>query len=285
MTSREERGRERTVGDEELEGLRESEAGDVVVDEVVGVADGVVFLGSGEGGERGSGVERGGCVDGVVDCTGDGIIDGIVDGIIIVVIVTIIIAIDGDIFDIAINNAAFTLLILLSYHDHFTLHLLFLLLSLLHHHVHQRRHVNQRRTRTRLLHRCLLRTQRAVDCPIVQHLPRIPLRVDERMVLVVVVVRMRQRVQLRQRQVTRRVHQRRMSLRYRRTRVHARSHRRRRLLVAVLQKQKQLHLVGLREKHTLAIQRRPSCRSRASRTGRSSAGCACESPSAGCGGP
>ena len=58
--SRGERGGEATVGDEELQGLREGEADDVVVDEVVGVADGVVLLGSGEGGEGGAGVERGG---------------------------------------------------------------------------------------------------------------------------------------------------------------------------------------------------------------------------------
>lgn len=64
--SRGERGGEATVGDEELQGLREGEADDVVVDEVVGVADGVVLLGSGEGGEGGAGVERGGAGEGVV---------------------------------------------------------------------------------------------------------------------------------------------------------------------------------------------------------------------------
>ena len=57
-------------------------------------------------------------------------------------------------------------------------------------------------------------------------------------------MRVRQRVQLRQRQVARRVHQRRVALGHRRTRVHARS-RRCGVLVAVLQKQQQLHLVGL----------------------------------------
>lgn len=247
MTSRRERGRERTVGDEELQGLRESEAGEVVVDEVVGVADGVVFLGSGEGGQRGAGVERGGGLEGC---------GGIVVVVVVVLIVlfflllthfvTILLTIITSLLLIIISLITTSLLITLTLHNNdLTSHLL---LPLLHHHIHQRRHVNQRGTRTRLLHRRLLRAQRTVDRPLVQHLPRVPLRVDERVVLVVVVVCVRQRVQLRQRQVARRVHQRRMALRHWRTRAHTRRRGRRRLLVAVLQKQQQLHLVGLRER-------------------------------------
>ena len=196
--SRGERGGEATVGDEELQGLREGEADDVVVDEVVGVADGVVLLGSGEGGEGGAGVERGGAGEGVV---GDIVWNSIGD----------IVWNSGDIVGDTIGNSSHLLAIIstshllsiilftthsliittLPHHYHLTLHLPSSLLFLLHHHIHQRRHVHQRRTRTRLLHRRLLRPQRTVNRPIIQHLPRVPLRVDERVVLVVVMMRVR----------------------------------------------------------------------------------------------
>ena len=209
MMSRGERGGEATVGDEELQGLREGEADDVVVDEVVGVADGVVLLGSGEGGEGGAGVERGGAGEGVVvwnsigDIVGDTIGDIVGD--------TIGNSIISDIVGDTIGNSSHLLAIIstshllsiilftthsliittLPHHYHLTLHLPSSLLFLLHHHIHQRRHVHQRRTRTRLLHRRLLRPQRTVNRPIIQHLPRVPLRVDERVVLVVVMMRVR----------------------------------------------------------------------------------------------
>ena len=217
--SRGERGGEATVGDEELQGLREGEADDVVVDEVVGVADGVVLLGSGEGGEGGAGVERGGAGEGVV---GDIVWNSIGDivwnsvGDIVwnsgdIVGDTIGNSIISDIVGDTIGNSSHLLAIIstshllsiilftthsliittLPHHYHLTLHLPSPLLFLLHHHIHQRRHVHQRRTRTRLLHRRLLRPQRTVNRPIIQHLPRVPLRVDERVVLVVVMMRVR----------------------------------------------------------------------------------------------
>lgn len=221
--SRGERGGEATVGDEELQGLREGEADDVVVDEVVGVADGVVLLGSGEGGEGGAGVERGGAGEGVVgdivwnsigdivwnsgDIVGDTIRNSVGD----IVGDTIGNSIISDIVGDTIGNSSHLLAIIstshllsiilftthsliittLPHHYHLTLHLPSSLLFLLHHHIHQRRHVHQRRTRTRLLHRRLLRPQRTVNRPIIQHLPRVPLRVDERVVLVVVMMRVR----------------------------------------------------------------------------------------------
>ena len=219
MMSRGERGGEATVGDEELQGLREGEADDVVVDEVVGVADGVVLLGSGEGGEGGAGVERGGAGEGVV---GDIVWNSIGDivwnsvGDIVwnsgdIVGDTIGNSIISDIVGDTIGNSSHLLAIIstshllsiilftthsliittLPHHYHLTLHLPSSLLFLLHHHIHQRRHVHQRRTRTRLLHRRLLRPQRTVNRPIIQHLPRVPLRVDERVVLVVVMMRVR----------------------------------------------------------------------------------------------
>ena len=228
MMSRGERGGEATVGDEELQGLREGEADDVVVDEVVGVADGVVLLGSGEGGEGGAGVERGGAGEGVVvwnsvgdvvwnsigdiawnsgDIVGDTIRNSVGD----IVGDTIGNSIISDIVGDTIGNSSHLLAIIstshllsiilftthsliittLPHHYHLTLHLPSSLLFLLHHHIHQRRHVHQRRTRTRLLHRRLLRPQRTVNRPIIQHLPRVPLRVDERVVLVVVMMRVR----------------------------------------------------------------------------------------------
>ena len=239
MMSRGERGGEATVGDEELQGLREGEADDVVVDEIVGVADGVVLLGSGEGGEGGAGVERGGAGEGVVgdivwnsigdivwnsvgdvvwnsigdivwnsgDIVGDTIRNSVGD----IVGDTIGNSIISDIVGDTIGNSSHLLAIIstshllsiilftthsliittLPHHYHLTLHLPSSLLFLLHHHIHQRRHVHQRRTRTRLLHRRLLRPQRTVNRPIIQHLPRVPLRVDERVVLVVVMMRVR----------------------------------------------------------------------------------------------
>ena len=217
--SRGERGGEATVGDEELQGLRAGEADDVVIDEVVGVADGVVLLGSGEGGEGGAGVERGGAGEGVV---GDIVWNSIGDivwnsvGDIVwnsgdIVGDTIGNSIISDIVGDTIGNSSHLLAIIstshllsiilftthsliittLPHHYHLTLHLPSPLLFLLHHHIHQRRHVHQRRTRTRLLHRRLLRPQRTVNRPIIQHLPRVPLRVDERVVLVVVMMRVR----------------------------------------------------------------------------------------------
>ena len=215
--SRGERGGEATVGDEELQGLREGEADDVVVDEVVGVADGVVLLGSGEGGEGGAGVERGGAGEGVVgdivwnsigDIVGDTIGNSIISDIVGDTIGNSIISdIVGDTIGnsshlLAITSTSHLLSIILftthsliittlPHHYHLTLHLPSSLLFLLHHHIHQRRHVHQRRTRTRLLHRRLLRPQRTVNRPIIQHLPRVPLRVDERVVLVVVMMRVR----------------------------------------------------------------------------------------------
>ena len=217
MMSRGERGGEATVGDEELQGLREGEADDVVVDEVVGVADGVVLLGSGEGGEGGAGVERGGAGEGVVgdivwnsigDIVGDTIGNSIISDIVGDTIGNSIISdIVGDTIGnsshlLAITSTSHLLSIILftthsliittlPHHYHLTLHLPSSLLFLLHHHIHQRRHVHQRRTRTRLLHRRLLRPQRTVNRPIIQHLPRVPLRVDERVVLVVVMMRVR----------------------------------------------------------------------------------------------
>lgn len=224
--SRRERGGEATVGDEELQGLREGEADDVVVDEVVGVADGVVLLGSGEGGEGGAGVERGGAGEGVVgdivwNSIGDIVWNSVGDvvwnsvGDIVwnsgdIVGDTIRNSV-GDIVGDTIGNSSHLLAIIstshllsiilftthsliittLPHHYHLTLHLPSSLLFLLHHHIHQRRHVHQRRTRTRLLHRRLLRPQRTVNRPIIQHLPRVPLRVDERVVLVVVMMRVR----------------------------------------------------------------------------------------------
>ena len=217
MRSRGERGGEATVGDEELQGLREGEADDVVVDEVVGVADGVVLLGSGEGGEGGAGVERGGAGEGVVvwnsigDIVWNSIGDIVGDTIGDIVGDTIGNSIISDIVGDTIGNSSHLLAIIstshllsiilftthsliittLPHHYHLTLHLPSSLLFLLHHHIHQRRHVHQRRTRTRLLHRRLLRPQRTVNRPIIQHLPRVPLRVDERVVLVVVMMRVR----------------------------------------------------------------------------------------------
>lgn len=224
--SRGERGGEATVGDEELQGLREGEADDVVVDEVVGVADGVVLLGSGEGGEGGAGVERGGAGEGVVgdivwnsigdivwNSVGDVVWNSIGDNVWNsgdIVGDTIRNSV-GDIVGDTIGNSSHLLAIIstshllsiilftthsliittLPHHYHLTLHLPSSLLFLLHHHIHQRRHVHQRRTRTRLLHRRLLRPQRTVNRPIIQHLPRVPLRVDERVVLVVVMMRVR----------------------------------------------------------------------------------------------
>ena len=221
--SRGERGGEATVGDEELQGLREGEADDVVVDEVVGVADGVVLLGSGEGGEGGAGVERGGAGEGVVGDivwnsigdivwnSGDIVCDTIRNSVGDIVGDTIGNSIISDIVGDTIGNSSHLLAITstshllsiilftthsliittLPHHYHLTLHLPSSLLFLLHHHIHQRRHVHQRRTRTRLLHRRLLRPQRTVNRPIIQHLPRVPLRVDERVVLVVVMMRVR----------------------------------------------------------------------------------------------
>ena len=215
--SRGERGGEATVGDEELQGLREGEADDVVVDEVVGVADGVVLLGSGEGGEGGAGVERGGAGEGVVvwnsigDIVWNSIGDIVGDTIGDIVGDTIGNSIISDIVGDTIGNSSHLLAIIstshllsiilftthsliittLPHHYHLSLHLPSSLLFLLHHHIHQRRHVHQRRTRTRLLHRRLLRPQRTVNRPIIQHLPRVPLRVDERVVLVVVMMRVR----------------------------------------------------------------------------------------------
>lgn len=215
--SRGERGGEATVGDEELQGLREGEADDVVVDEVVGVADGVVLLGSGEGGEGGAGVERGGAGEDVVvwnsigDIVWNSIGDIVGDTIGDIVGDTIGNSIISDIVGDTIGNSSHLLAIIstshllsiilftthsliittLPHHYHLTLHLPSSLLFLLHHHIHQRRHVHQRRTRTRLLHRRLLRPQRTVNRPIIQHLPRVPLRVDERVVLVVVMMRVR----------------------------------------------------------------------------------------------
>ena len=231
MMSRRERGGEATVGDEELQGLREGEADDVVVDEVVGVADGVVLLGSGEGGEGGAGVERGGAGEGVVgdivwnsigdivwnsigdivwnsgDIVGDTIRNSVGDIVGDTIGNSIISDIVGDTIGnsshlLAITSTSHLLSIILftthsliittlPHHYHLTLHLPSSLLFLLHHHIHQRRHVHQRRTRTRLLHRRLLRPQRTVNRPIIQHLPRVPLRVDERVVLVVVMMRVR----------------------------------------------------------------------------------------------
>ena len=218
--SRGERGGEATVGDEELQGLREGEADDVVVDEVVGVADGVVLLGSGEGGEGGAGVERGGAGEGVVgdivwnsigDIVWNSVGDVVWNSIGDIVGDTIGNSIISDIVGDTIGNSSHLLAIIstshllsiilftthsliittLPHHYHLTLHLPSSLLFLLHHHIHQRRHVHQRRTRTRLLHRRLLRPQRTVNRPIIQHLPRVPLRVDERVVLVVVMMRVR----------------------------------------------------------------------------------------------
>ena len=223
--SRGERGGEATVGDEELQGLREGEADDVVVDEVVGVADGVVLLGSGEGGEGGAGVERGGAGEGVVvwnsigdvvwnsvgDVVWNSIGDIVWNSIGDIVWNSIGNSIISDIVGDTIGNSSHLLAIIstshllsiilftthsliittLPHHYHLTLHLPSSLLFLLHHHIHQRRHVHQRRTRTRLLHRRLLRPQRTVNRPIIQHLPRVPLRVDERVVLVVVMMRVR----------------------------------------------------------------------------------------------
>ena len=218
--SRGERGGEATVGDEELQGLREGEADDVVVDEVVGVADGVVLLGSGEGGEGGAGVERGGAGEGVVgdivwnsigDIVWNSVGDVVWNSIGDIVGDTIGNSIISDIVGDTIGNSSHLLAITstshllsiilftthsliittLPHHYHLTLHLPSSLLFLLHHHIHQRRHVHQRRTRTRLLHRRLLRPQRTVNRPIIQHLPRVPLRVDERVVLVVVMMRVR----------------------------------------------------------------------------------------------
>ena len=220
MMSRGERGGEATVGDEELQGLREGEADDVVVDEVVGVADGVVLLGSGEGGEGGAGVERGGAGEGVVgdivwnsigDIVWNSVGDVVWNSIGDIVGDTIGNSIISDIVGDTIGNSSHLLAIIstshllsiilftthsliittLPHHYHLTLHLPSSLLFLLHHHIHQRRHVHQRRTRTRLLHRRLLRPQRTVNRPIIQHLPRVPLRVDERVVLVVVMMRVR----------------------------------------------------------------------------------------------
>ena len=210
--SRGERGGEATVGDEELQGLREGEADDVVVDEVVGVADGVVLLGSGEGGEGGAGVERGGAGEGVVvwNSIGDVVWNSIGD-VVWNSVGDIVWNSIGDIVGDTIGNSSHLLAIIstshllsiilftthsliittLPHHYHLTLHLPSSLLFLLHHHIHQRRHVHQRRTRTRLLHRRLLRPQRTVNRPIIQHLPRVPLRVDERVVLVVVMMRVR----------------------------------------------------------------------------------------------
>ena len=204
MMSRGERGGEATVGDEELQGLREGEADDVVVDEVVGVADGVVLLGSGEGGEGGAGVERGGAGEGVVgdivwnsigDIVGDTIGNSIISDIVgdtignsshlLAIIST------SHLLSIILFTTHSLIITTLPHHYHLTLHLPSSLLFLLHHHIHQRRHVHQRRTRTRLLHRRLLRPQRTVNRPIIQHLPRVPLRVDERVVLVVVMMRVR----------------------------------------------------------------------------------------------
>ena len=226
MMSRGERGGEATVGDEELQGLREGEADDVVVDEIVGVAVGVVLLGSGEGGEGGAGVERGGAGEGVVgDIVWNSIGDIVWNSVGDVVWNSIgdIVWNSGDIVGDTIRNSVgdivgdtigksshllaitstshllsiilFTthslIITTLPHHYHLTLHLPSSLLFLLHHHIHQRRHVHQRRTRTRLLHRRLLRPQRTVNRPIIQHLPRVPLRVDERVVLVVVMMRVR----------------------------------------------------------------------------------------------
>ena len=209
MMSRGERGGEATVGDEELQGLREGEADDVVVDEVVGVADGVVLLGSGEGGEGGAGVERGGAGEGVVVWNSIGVV--VWNSIGDIVGDTIGNSSISDIVGDTIGNSSHLLAIIstshllsiilftthsliittLPHHYHLTLHLPSSLLFLLHHHIHQRRHVHQRRTRTRLLHRRLLRPQRTVNRPIIQHLPCVPLRVDERVVLVVVMMRVR----------------------------------------------------------------------------------------------
>lgn len=198
--SRGERGGEATVGDEELQGLREGEADDVVVDEVVGVADGVVLLGSGEGGEGGAGVERGGAGEGVVvwnsvgdivwNSIGDIVWNSVGDTIgnsshLLAIIST------SHLLSIILFTTHSLIITTLPHHYHLTLHLPSSLLFLLHHHIHQRRHVHQRRTRTRLLHRRLLRPQRTVNRPIIQHLPRVPLRVDERVVLVVVMMRVR----------------------------------------------------------------------------------------------
>lgn len=200
MMSRGERGGEATVGDEELQGLREGEADDVVVDEVVGVADGVVLLGSGEGGEGGAGVERGGAGEGVVvwnsvgdivwNSIGDIVWNSVGDTIgnsshLLAIIST------SHLLSIILFTTHSLIITTLPHHYHLTLHLPSSLLFLLHHHIHQRRHVHQRRTRTRLLHRRLLRPQRTVNRPIIQHLPRVPLRVDERVVLVVVMMRVR----------------------------------------------------------------------------------------------
>ena len=200
MMSRGERGGEATVGDEELQGLREGEADDVVVDEVVGVADGVVLLGSGEGGEGGAGVERGGAGEGVVvwnsvgdivwNSIGDIVWNSVGDTIgnsshLLAIIST------SHLLSIILFTTHSLIITTLPHHYHRTLHLPSSLLFLLHHHIHQRRHVHQRRTRTRLLHRRLLRPQRTVNRPIIQHLPRVPLRVDERVVLVVVMMRVR----------------------------------------------------------------------------------------------
>ena len=200
MMSRGERGGEATVGDEELQGLREGEADDVVVDEVVGVADGVVLLGRGEGGEGGAGVERGGAGEGVVvwnsvgdivwNSIGDIVWNSVGDTIgnsshLLAIIST------SHLLSIILFTTHSLIITTLPHHYHLTLHLPSSLLFLLHHHIHQRRHVHQRRTRTRLLHRRLLRPQRTVNRPIIQHLPRVPLRVDERVVLVVVMMRVR----------------------------------------------------------------------------------------------
>ena len=202
--SRGERGGEATVGDEELQGLREGEADDVVVDEVVGVADGVVLLGSGEGGEGGAGVERGGAGEGVVgdivwnsigDIVGDTIGNSIISDIVGDTIGNsshlLAITSTSHLLSIILFTTHSLIITTLPHHYHLTLHLPSSLLFLLHHHIHQRRHVHQRRTRTRLLHRRLLRPQRTVNRPIIQHLPRVPLRVDERVVLVVVMMRVR----------------------------------------------------------------------------------------------
>ena len=204
MMSRGERGGEATVGDEELQGLREGEADDVVVDEVVGVADGVVLLGSGEGGEGGAGVERGGAGEGVVgdivwnsigDIVGDTIGNSIISDIVGDTIGNsshlLAITSTSHLLSIILFTTHSLIITTLPHHYHLTLHLPSSLLFLLHHHIHQRRHVHQRRTRTRLLHRRLLRPQRTVNRPIIQHLPRVPLRVDERVVLVVVMMRVR----------------------------------------------------------------------------------------------
>ena len=199
--SRGERGGEATVGDEELQGLREGEADDVVVDEVVGVADGVVLLGSGEGGEGGAGVERGGAGEGVVvwnsigdivwNSIGNSIISDIVGDTIGNSSHLLAIISTSHLLSIILFTTHSLIITTLPHHYHLTLHLPSSLLFLLHHHIHQRRHVHQRRTRTRLLHRRLLRPQRTVNRPIIQHLPRVPLRVDERVVLVVVMMRVR----------------------------------------------------------------------------------------------